>query len=714
MRTDSFSYEALKGVLQAHGEWLQSNGSTGERADLRSAVLRRVELPHVNLSRALLDSADLSGASLPGANLSGASLVGANLTETCLTEANLSKAHLVDANLSHAELVRSDLSGACLNGARLRHAGLQEANLAGAVGLSVAQLAGTNLSGTTMPEGVDQFESLTYVGELSKKAGALLTTMLMGCAYACLTIATTTDARLLTNSRTSPLPIIQADIPIAGFYWLAPAALVALYIYFHLYVLRLWHYLADLPAIFPDGRPLDERAYPWLPNGIVRKFVGRLRLAPSFVSAFEVVASAILVWWLVPLTLVLFWLRYLTRHDWNGTLVHIVLLSFTFACALWLQRQARSILQGRLESPAMPDSRRARSLVTKTTVGRAVAFLLPAGAVCLLLLLVSDGAMNDATDESAAIHPARFTEAPHRWAVAEFRSLTPSLLQAIGFRTHANLVEQDVSSKPENWFLRDEADLIRIVHGAQLKRADLRRASAMRAFMVKADLREADLRQAKLVEAQLQGADLRGARLERANLRRAYLQGVRFGVLKDANTRLLLEKTQELLEKSVTALEKLTDIGIAQVRVMQESLEVESQLMRLEEDEDLQPTDLQQANLNFADLSDADLRGVHLEQAVMIGAQLQRAKLMGALLKRADLSRANLHKADLRAAVLSGASLHHAQLQSANLEYAIDLTQGQLDGACVDKDTRLPPHLMRPKPCSEILQESSARDEVSR
>jgi uncharacterized protein YjbI with pentapeptide repeats len=277
------------------------------------------------------------------------------------------------------------------------------------------------------------------------------------------------------------------------------------------------------------------------------------------------------------------------------------------------------------------------------------------------------------------------------------------MLRSLGFRGHADLTEQDVSIKPVNWFLRDETDLIRIVHGAQLKRADLRHASAKRAFMAKSDLREANLRHATLVEAQLQGSDLRGAHLEHANLRRAYLQGARLGVLKDANTRLLIEKTQELLEKSVTALEKLTDSEIAQVRVTQESLETESELMRLEEDEELQPTDLHRANLIFADLSESDLRGVHFEDAVLIGAQLQRAKLVGAVLKQADLSRAKLHKADLRAAIFSGTILREAQLQSADLEYAIGLTQEQLDVACIDKDTRLPSQFKRPKPCPEIV-----------
>ncbi len=56
----------------------------------------------------------------------------------------------------------------------------------------------------------------------------------------------------------------------AHFYLFAPFLLVGLYTYFHLYLQRLWESLADLPAIFPDGTPLDKKADPWLLIGLVR------------------------------------------------------------------------------------------------------------------------------------------------------------------------------------------------------------------------------------------------------------------------------------------------------------------------------------------------------------------------------------------------------------------------------------------------------------
>lgn len=86
----------------------------------------------------------------------------------------------------------------------------------------------------------------------------------------------------------------------------------------------------------------------------------------------------------------------------------------------------------------------------------------------------------------------------------------------------------------------------------------------------------------------------------------------------------------------------------------------------------------------------AELQGASLRRAVLIGASLRFAKLQGAsldasmgdgntLLQSADLSYANLQGASLYSGRLQGASLHSAELQGANLRYA------NLDGASFDK-----------------------------
>ena len=84
------------------------------------------------------------------------------------------------------------------------------------------------------------------------------------------------------------------------------------------------------------------------------------------------------------------------------------------------------------------------------------------------------------------------------------------------------------------------------------------------------------------------------------------------------------------------------------------------------------------------------LRGVDLERARLPFANLSRANLMGANLSRAELTDANLTGADLFRADLSGAHLAYANLTGANLANAKNLTQGQLDTACIGKGGKPP------------------------
>jgi uncharacterized protein YjbI with pentapeptide repeats len=86
------SAEELKTILEAHGDWLASEGKKGnkaclyeanlQKADLKRADLRWADLEEVDLSRANMRSANLQEADLRKADLNGANLCGADLTNT--------------------------------------------------------------------------------------------------------------------------------------------------------------------------------------------------------------------------------------------------------------------------------------------------------------------------------------------------------------------------------------------------------------------------------------------------------------------------------------------------------------------------------------------------------------------------------------------------------------------------------------------------------
>jgi uncharacterized protein YjbI with pentapeptide repeats len=86
------------------------------------------------------------------------------------------------------------------------------------------------------------------------------------------------------------------------------------------------------------------------------------------------------------------------------------------------------------------------------------------------------------------------------------------------------------------------------------------------------------------------------------------------------------------------------------------------------------------------------------ERAGLTGEQFQRA-LAEAQLERAGLIEAHLQRANLAGAQLERANLRGAQIQGANLRGAKNLTQEQINTACVDETTTLPEGLKKPDPC---------------
>ena len=141
----------------------------------------------------------------------------------------------------------------------------------------------------------------------------------MGCVYSWLTIATTTDVRLLTNTSSSPLPVIGTAVPIAGFYGAAPVLLLGVFLFLHLGLQHLWGLVSTLPAVFPDGVPEDKKAYPWLLTGLLRSHVPRLRDDLPALARLRASLAITLAWWIVPATMLVFWARYLPRQHWPGT-----------------------------------------------------------------------------------------------------------------------------------------------------------------------------------------------------------------------------------------------------------------------------------------------------------------------------------------------------------------------------------------------------------
>ncbi len=103
---------------------------------------------------------------------------------------------------------------------------------------------------------------------------------------------------------------------------------------------------------------------------------------------------------------------------------------------------------------------------------------------------------------------------------------------------------------------------------------------------------------------------------------------------------------------------------------------------------------LQESNLNEANMEGANLTGANLQQASLFKANLENVTLL-----HGNLRDANLLLANLQGAYVANANFLHADLRGANLATVVGLTQEQLNQACVDEATLLPPSLVRPAPC---------------
>lgn len=468
-------------ILDAHARWL----AAGRPDEVRQGT------------------ADGARAELAGRSLRGADLSGADLRCAIFAEADLS-----GADLSGAELADADLSGAVLHDVRFHEADLTNANLAGAKSLSAKSLAGSILTNATLPDHVAKFDGLARTWEIAGRASNTFIVVLGACVYAWLAIGTTTDVRLVTNSSSSPLPVLGTEIPIVGFYWAAPLILLGAHLYIHIYLQRLWQGYARLPAVFPDGMSLDQKAYPWLLSSLVQFNLRRLRGRQRLSTCFDHMLCVILAWWVVPFTLAMFWLRYLPRHDWPGTVWHILLIAAAAAASHLTYRLAtRTLREIAVPHPEtyVGDERspwgHGRQALKSYRPNRATL------GVTLALAVISVGAINGA--------PGRLGgEIPN--------SLVPDIFRALGFRATVDFRDLDVSVRPSGWTGREVDQVV----GAVLPKADLRFADGRKAFLVNANLRSANLEGADLKKANFEGADLDEALLAGADLTKATLRNV--------------------------------------------------------------------------------------------------------------------------------------------------------------------------------------------
>jgi uncharacterized protein YjbI with pentapeptide repeats len=614
----------LREAIENHAAWLDSNGETGTQADFSGKNLEYADLVDTRLPEAVFHKTALKGADMTLADLRGATLVQTNLAE---------------ANLL---------------GTQFQQANLQAADMHGATGLLSPQLAGANLFSTILPDSVSPVDALKQVLQTATKAEWLTGLTLFLNGVVCLRIFTTPDAQLVKNSSALPLPGLQSALPFVPFYLFGPVLIFSLYLCFHLYMQRLWDGIAQLPAIFPDGRKLDA-CLPWFASWTARGHFKWLRQSRSPLSFLETAMAILVLYWVAPVTVLLFWGRYLTLEDLRGTGLHILLVAGAVTAAVHFPRMAGRAFgtdRSRLQAEEKPSRKRFL-----------LALRLAPAVFGLLLFLLSIGTFLGVPHDYRAIAPS---PAPG------IRGWAPDILWTFGYNPFAQLTEAEVSTKPAGWTGQEEE--IAGVRGANLNGLRLRYIQAYGVFLVKAHLWRSDLRNAYLSEA-----DLREANLRQVDLRYAVMDRAKLGraSLPEADLRNVNLDRADLREANLS-FAALTESTLLDATLDGANLYKSDLQAALLQRASLKKTDLREANLENANLTMANLGESYLISTDLNNARLKNADLSRSILTDASLRKADLSGALLESAVLRGTDLTGANLQGADLRGAEGLTAAEV------------------------------------
>ncbi len=487
-----------------------------------------------------------------------------------------------------------------------------------------------------------------------------------------LVAATTVEHRQILLAEPVKLPVLNIDLPLWGFFVLAPI----LFVIFHAYVLLQVLLLGRTAAAYNVAVDRAIRAPP--SNDAMRQRLANTLFAQIFAGSPRerhgwlgvlLKAMAWITLAIAPILILLaFQFAFLPYHSHLATWTHRLLILIEMATVLLLWPLVLDAQRDLVGSELGHGTRRLRILLAALTS-------------YLAWPLVNRGKWTMASRKG---HRQR---AIRRVSRLVFPILACLLLVLLSFswatfpgEPHVNLFTgQSLSSvQCERWFhqkfnyvdLRfDRLDLPRIDVVDDEKLAKIVQATAGRKLRAHegertrnnfrdrdfncADFSNADFRRVDLTGARLSGAALDFAALEGASMNSAWLQGASLLATQLAGASLVAAQLQ----------------GASLISA------------------DLQGATLDGAKLQGASLTSVTLQGASLDDASLHGASLSFANLQGATLFRTNLQGASLDSASLQGSALSGADLTgtsfvKAMLQGATL-YGSKMNRADLSGVYI-------------------------------
>ena len=435
------------------------------------------------------------------------------------------------------------------------------------------------------------------------------------------------------------LPFLNVELPLVGFFVLAPL----LFLIVHTYVLLHFVLLADKVGVFHAelatqiaDEDVRARLRRQLPSNIFVQFLAGPREVRAGVMGLLLRMIAQISLAIAPLALLVFMLlQFLPYHHeaiaWWQRLAVVADLALLWT--LW-----PAIASGETYSIAWRDFRRAPVALS------AVA------SVGLLLLVFSVATFpNEWLDKN----PVSVRFIPRQ--LPEDISVRLVSLHDFLLAGNVDLIAGRPTSLWSNRLVLPGLD------ASGLPTLSLRGRRLEGAVLVDAKMRGADFTAANLAGAALDGADLREAKFECASPSTRWL-----AFAEDA----ALEKTCARLDGASLSAAMLQNAAFKGAQ-MRSTILIGARLQgaRLNS-ANLRAADLKFAKLHCADLTMAQLQGADLLQGELQGARLDYAQLQGAVLESANLQGTSLAEARLDGADLSAAVLHGANLTGASFRGA--------------------------------------------
>jgi uncharacterized protein YjbI with pentapeptide repeats len=528
----------------------------------------------------------------------------------------------------------------------------------------------------------DVSELQKALNDAAGKASVLWTTFVTFELYLVIAFGSVTHRDLFLETPIK-LPVLNVDLPLVGFFLVAPTVLVILHFYVFLQLLALAAKSRDYDALLRQEAPIaSDRQYlrQRLDSFLVLQFLAGPKEQRTGFGGISLVLIAWLTLVCAPVIVLLQGqMTFLPYHrEWVVWLQRLVL--FINVVVIWY-------FWDRIRSDDDPVI----AFIT-STVWRIVG---AAGSVCVVAFSVCvatfPGELSDKYVPNVRIVPTTWWPRPYWASKDDWTSLHALLFAGAPDEVTGrpgSLLSNRLVLTDQSFVDHDNLDKVIVSHswrGRDLRQAVLNRADLRKADFTGAILDGASFEEAKLDDANfscavhgkeweprpnrerrpdrkpsgctsLRGAFLGQAQLHGANFYQARLQGADFSEarLQDA----ILEGAQ--LQNA--------NIDAAQ----------------------LQNANLRSAHLEGAQLEHLDLRSVHLEGANLLNsnlsfvdlrrANLTGAMLVGAILTSANLDGANLSKAQIESALLTGATMRHANLVGATL-HGVERKQAQLQGA---------------------------------